>query len=239
MFLLNLGGEVQTCTLQRELGQKFSIAVEWTKENTLHLYLDGVHLKTFTCEGYLSNSSANASIVINMRSLFPPNSAGDNYDVSVTNISFGNVYRESGILAQIVFADICGENKSQIDISSDLILPTSITNGQLDTVYPITWISSNPSIINSNGQFTKPATGIHSVTITAALPTCETKSFDLVVYGATAYNDGILHVMHDTDPEKGVGLTSSEMAFTLDTTNNSIIRDLTSKQKVNFLLQLS
>lgn len=236
MFLLNLGGEVQTCTLQRELGQKFSIAVEWTKENTLHLFLDGVHLKTFTCEGYLSNSSANASIVINMRSLFPPNSAGDNYDVSVTNISFGNVYRESGIFAQIVFADICGENKSQIDISSDLILPTSITNGQLDTVYPITWISSNPSIINSSGQFTKPATGIHSVTITAALPTGETKSFDLVVYGATAYNDGILHVMHDTDPEKGVGLTSSEMAFTLDATNNSIIRDLTSKQKVNFVV---
>jgi len=236
LFVLNMGGAVSTHLLNKELGEKFSIAVEWTKDNMLHLYVDGVQVNTFSCVGHWTTGVANASLVVNMRPLFSPNSVADNYDVTITNVAFGKVHKTTGILAQLTFDTIRNKNKVETAITSDLKLPSSITNGQLDKVYNITWTSSKPNVISNTGKVTRPATGIETVTMTATLPTGETKVFKLVVYGKKAENDSVLVVEGDTLPEIGIGAKSSERGFHLDTNNNSIIKILDGMQKVNFVV---
>ena len=236
VFVLNISGDVQTHILNKAVGDKFSLAVEWTKEDVLNLFVDGVQVNTFRCGGHWSNNAGTGSLVINMRPMFAPKSAADNYDVSVTNLAFGNVHKETGILAQIGYDDICGESQTQNSIISDLTLPTSITNGQLDTSYTITWTSSNPAVISNTGVVTRPETGMKGVTLTATLSNGEFKYFNLIVLGTSIVNDGVLHVVNDTDPATGVGITYSGLGFTFDATNNSIIRDLNGKQTVNFVV---
>jgi len=236
VFVLNISGTVSTHKLNKAVGEKFSLAVEWTKENMLNLFVDGVQVNTFPCEGHWSESAGNGSVVINMRPMFAPESAADNYDVSVTNLAFGNVHKETGILAQIDYADICGGEQTQDKITSNLTLPTTITNGQLDTSYTITWTSSEPAVISSTGVVTRPETGMKGVTLTATLSNGETKTFELIVSGTVFDNSSVLHVENDTDPATGVGITYSELGFTFDATNNSIIKVLDSKQTVNFVV---
>jgi len=236
LFVLNVGGEAQTQLLNKEVGDKFSIAVEWTKNDELILYVDGVQVKSFYCAGVWGSSAANASLVVNMRSMFSPNSVADNYDVSITNIAFGKVHKTTGILAQLSFDDIRNKNSKEGSITTDLKLPTSITNGQLDNAYKITWTSSNPSVISNTGKVTRPATGVAPVTLTAKLSTGETKVFQLTVYGLKVVNDGTLHVENDLNPEFGIGVKSSNGEFALDATNNSIIKILDGKQKVNYVV---
>ena len=237
IFVLNVGGTVQTHVLNKELGDKFSVAVEWTKDDTLNLFIDGVYIKTFNgVIGYWSTGAANASLVVNMRPLFSPNSTADNYDVTITNIAFGKVHKETGLFSQITFDTIRNKNKLENAITTDLKLPTTITDGMLDNVYNITWTSSNPSVISTTGKVTRPATGVAPVTLTATLPTGETKSFDLWVYGKKAENDSVLHVVSDVNPETGVGVSYTDRLFTLDTTNNSIIKILDGKQTINYVV---
>ena len=236
LFVLNVSGVIHTQILNKEVGDKFSIAVEWTKEDTLKLFVDGVHLNTFNCTGHWDASVANASLVVNMCPLFAPNSVADNYDVSITNLAFGKVHNEIGILEQIAFEDIRGGNRLPNAISADLTLPNSITNGQLDKTYGITWTSSDPSVISHDGKVTRPAKGIAPVTLTAKLANGETKTFDLTVYGLRVENDGVLYVENDENPAQGVGLNSNSREFTLDATNNSIIKILDGVKKINFVV---
>jgi len=236
MFVLNVSGNIQTHVLNKGLGEKFSIGVEWTKEDTLLLFIDGVLVNSFYCPGHWGTTAANASLVINMRPLFEPQSVADNYDVSITNLAFGKVHRETGILAQLTFDTIRNKNSQIGSITSDLILPTSITNGQMDKVYSITWTSSKPNVVSNEGKVTRPAKGLELVTLTATLPTGETKAFELVVQGRTQENDGVLHVLNDTDPANGRGVNYKSAGFTFDATNNSIIKVMDGKQKVNFVV---
>ena len=236
VFALNLGGAVQTHVLNKEVGDKFSLAVEWTKEDQLLLYVDGVLVDSFVCVGHWTTGAANASLVVNMRSLFSPNSVADNYDVTITNVAFGKVHKQTGILAQLTFDDIRNKNKEEDSITTDLKLPTSITNGQLDNAYKITWTSSDPSVISTTGKVTRPENGVVPVTLTAKLSTGETKVFQLTVLGKRVENDSVLQVKNDFDPATGIGVTSTDRAFTLDSTNNSIIKILDGKQKVNFVV---
>jgi len=236
LFVLNVGGVISTQLLNKEVGDKFSIAVEWTKDNMLHLYVDGVQLNAFPCIGYWNKSAANASLVVNMRAMFAPNSTADNYDVTITNVAFGKVHKTTGILAQLTFDTIRNKNKLETAITSDLKLPTSITNGQLDNAYKITWTSSKPDVISNTGKVTRPATGTEVVTLTATLPTGESKSFDLIVDGVKVENDSVLVVEGDENPEFGIGVKSTARGFYLDMSNNSIIKILDGKQKVNFVV---
>ena len=236
LFVLNLSGNIQTHVLNKELGDKFSIGVEWTKEDTLLLFIDGVLVNSFYCPGHWGTSAANASLVVNMRPLFEPQSVADNYDVSITNLAFGKVHRETGILAQIDFDTIRNKNTLQGAITSDLILPTTITNGQMDKVYTISWSSSKPDVVSNTGKVTRPVTGLEIVTLTATLSTGETKDYELVVQGRKLENDSVLHVLNDTNPSAGRGVNYTGAGFTFDATNNSLIKAMDGKQKVNFVV---
>ena len=236
MFVLNVGGAIQTQLMHREVGEKFSLAVEWASDDSLKVFIDGEHLTTFYSASAWKSGSGDASLGINMYTFFEPQSTADNYDVQITNIGFGKVHYEENLLNQLTFEDICGKNRTQNKITSDLVLPKSITNGQLDKEYKITWTSSNPAVDASTGKVTRPQLGAAVVTLTATLSNGESKSFDLIVYGSKAQNDGVLHVLEDLDPASGVGSASKDIVFTFDATNNSIIKVLDGETTINYVV---
>lgn len=236
MFVLNVGGAVQTQLMHKQVGEKFSLAVEWASDDSLKVFIDGELLTIFYSASAWKSGSGDASLGINMYTFFEPQSVADNYDVQITNIGFGKVHYEENLLNQLNFEDICGKNRTQSKITSDLVLPTSITNGQLDKEYKITWTSTNPAVNAATGKVTRPQLGAAVVTLTATLSNGESKSFDLIVYGSKAQNEGVMHVLEDLDPANGVGSTSKDIVFTLDANNNSIIKVLDGKSVINHVV---
>ena len=236
MFVLNIAGDIQTHLLNKQVGEKFSVAVEWRSDDSMDLFIDGDFVKTFYGAAAWKSGSANASLAGNMYVFFEPQSVADNYDVYVTNFAMGTVHHEENLLTQLDFEDIRGKNKLEDKITTDLVLPTSITNGQLDKEYKITWTSSHSAVNAATGKVTRPEIGASIVTLTATLSNGETKSFELVVYGSKAQNDGVLHVLEDLDPASGVGSSSKDIVFTFDDTNNSIIKVLDGETTINYVV---
>ena len=224
----------ETIPLGKQIGEKFSLGLVWNSNARLELYVDGVLFHTFTHAARWSKGAADASLVINMRPTVVPQSKADNHDVSITNIALGKVHDTQDILAYVNFEDIKGQNTSADKITSDLTLPTKLTNGQMDTEYPITWTSSNKNVLDAEtGKITRPADGIQIVTLTASLHNGEIKSFELIVHGLSASNDGVLWVENDLNPATGVGKDYNDILFTFDAYNNSLIHNLDNKQKIN------
>ncbi len=236
MFVLNVGGAVQTVLMHKEVGEKFSLGVEWASDDSLKVFVDGELLTTFYGATSYKSGSGDASLGINLYPFFEPQSQADNYDVYFTNIGFGKVHYEENLLNQLTFEDIRGKNRLESKITSDLVLPQSITNGQLDKAYKITWTSNNPAINAATGKVTRPETGAAVVTLTATLANGESKSFTVIVYGSKAQNAGVMHVVEDLNPATGVGATGKDFVFTLDTTNNSIIKVLDGKSTINYVV---
>ena len=235
-FVLNIDGRIQTHLLNKKVGEKFSIAVEWCSDDSLLLFMDGAYITTFYDACSKKTGRVNANLAANLYTFFEKDDISDNLDVYITNIAIGKIHREENILNQLDFEDIRGKNTLADKITSDLILPGSITNGQMDTNYKITWTSNNPAVDAATGKVTRPAIGVAAVTLTATLPNGETKNFELIVYGTKAQNDGILYVQNDLDPANGIGKTSKDIYFTFDETNNSIIKRMDGKVKVNFVV---
>ncbi|MBQ3146170.1 MAG: exo-alpha-sialidase [Oscillospiraceae bacterium] len=226
-------GKTETYKLNKQVGDKFSVAVEWAYDNTLELFVDGVLVKTFEGVANWKKGAGNASLVVNMRPLTKRTSEADNFDVSITNIAFGKVHTERNLIAQLDFDDIQGENETADQIVDDLVLPGVLTNGQMDKEYQITWTSDNNVLNPQNGKVTRPASGSIAVKLTATLENGESKSFDLVVLGGGISNDNVLNVPADANPATGVGVAYPSLLYTFDENNNSIIAVLSEKQKVN------
>jgi len=230
-------GKPEYYPLGKTLGQQFSVGVTYNKDDSIDLYIDGVLFKTFTEAFKYTGGSANASICINMRrSTGAPTCDADSFDVYMTNLAFGKSYSNEDLLYPIDFEDIAGTNASAGNITADLAeLPTSITNGQLDNVYTITWTSSDESVISNTGKVTRPEVGAAIVTLTATLDNGQVRSYELTVPGLNKNNDGVLYVSGDTNPAVGKGQAYTELLFTFDTNNNSIICDRNSKSKFNLV----
>jgi len=221
--------------LNKTVGQQFSIAVEWYMDDHMDLFVDGVLVKSLSDVSKYTLGVGNASLCVNMKRVkFAPTGPADDFDVSITNIALGKVYNNDEILNGLTFDDIKGSNISEDKIVSDLVLPTETTNGQLDNKFDIKWTSSNEDVISETGKVTRPDKGVAIVTLTATLSNGVYKRFELIVHGQQVSNEGVLHVVGDINPAVGVGRTYSDLLFTFDDDNNSIIRDLGSKQQVNF-----
>ena len=222
--------------LNKQVGEQFSVAVEWYLDNHLDVFVDGEKIHTIYDVSKYTNKVGDSSVVVNMRrSTKGPESDADSIDVYMTNIAFGKVYDSKTLLNQVTFDTIKGSNTAQDEVVSDLHLVEKLVNGQLDTEYVVTWTSSNPAAINpETGKVTQPQTGAAIVTLTASLTNGEVKRFELIVPGVQFSNDGVLHVTGDTNPAAGAGQTYRELLFTFDTDNNSIIKDLGQKKKVNY-----
>lgn len=238
VFQANLGHTNIMTPLNKQVGDKFSVAVEWHDDNRLELYVDGVKLYTLASAGKYTNSVGNASLCVNMRRCTDaPKSAADDFNITISNLAMGKVYYDADVLNQLTFEDIQGENELENAITSDLRLPTSITNGQLDNEFAITWQSSDPAAIDPvTGKVTQKEEGVSVVTLTAILANGTFKNFELIVPGKKINNSGVLYVTNDRNPATGVGQSYSEMLFTFDTDNNSIIKYLEGNKKVNYVV---
>lgn len=238
VYQANLGHTNIMTPLNKQVGDQFSVAVEWHDDNRLELYVDGVKIHTLAAAGKYTNSVGNASLCINMRrSTKGPKNEGDDINVTITNLAMGKVHYDADVLNQLTFEDIKGENILESGIVSDLTLPTTLTNGQLDKEFTITWQSSDPASIDpATGKVTRKEEGVSVVTLTAILADGNFKNFELTVPGKVVNNEGVLYVPSDLDPATGAGQSYTEQLFTFDTDNNSIIKDLGASQKVNYVV---
>ncbi|MBQ3147250.1 MAG: exo-alpha-sialidase [Oscillospiraceae bacterium] len=238
VYQANLGHTNIMVPLSKQVGDKFSVGVEWHDDNRLELYVDGEKIHTLAAAGKYTNSVGNASLCVNMRrSTDKPKSEADNFDISFTNLAMGKVYYNEDVLNQLTFEDIKGENIQEDSITSDLTLPTILTNGQLDNEFTVTWKSSDPEIIDpKTGKVTQMEEGVSVVTLTAVLADGNFKDFELIVPGKTINNFGVLYVPGDLNPATGSGQSYTQQLFTFDTNNNSIIKYLGDVQKINYVV---
>lgn len=141
------------------------------------------------------------------------------------------LYYGEELFDSLTFDSICGENTDANGITSNLILPGTLSNSQLSTPHTITWSSSDPEIISIDGTVTQPEHGGKLVTLTATA-NGKTKDFTLYVKGKTAA-DSILVVSNDRAPYKTAGESLDVYNFTLDEDNKSIIYNLGAAQNIN------
>jgi len=224
--------------LDKKVGDSFNLAVEWNLDNSLDVYVDGVKKGTMSAAGMLKKGASNQSVVFNV--IRDPQKAGaadaaDSYDVTISNLAFGNSYNEpEGLLGRLTFADIANGNPAADQVTQNLKMTGSITDGLLDNTYPVTWTSSDESAVTSNGVVTRPEQGVSFATLTATADG-QSKSFDVVVLGKTMDNSKALQVQNDIDPAHGAGESYDQLLFTLDINNNSIIAVQDSSKKTNLV----
>lgn len=227
------GEEFQYYTLGKHVGDLFRIGLSWNLDNSMGLYLDGELVYTFDHAVTSYQYFGNCSVVFNViRNDTPAASHNDDFDITVTNLALGHLYSEN-LLDYLTFDDFKGENTDELEITSDLELPASISNGQFASV-ALTWESSDESVIAPNGTVTQPAGNGKAVTLTAKLPNGNTKEFTLFVKGQNP-TGSVLCVTNDLNTATGVGTLQDVYQFTLDTTNNSLVYDLGRRQKVNVI----
>ena len=222
--------------LNKELGDLFRITMNWNTDNSLDIYIDGVWFTTVDNMGQWVSSVGDSSFVLNMmRNPDRPTSAADTMDVYVTNLAFGSAYADS-MLNILSWDTIRGENTDIKAVTADLNLPAQLVNEQLGTVYPITWTSSEPAVVDPvTGKVTQPETGAVSVKLTATLADGSSKSFTLIVIGKAIVTGDVLVVRNDTNPAIGKGSPVETILFTFDTDNNSVIVDLKESKQVNLV----
>ena len=197
--------------------------------------IDGEHFTTISKLSTWVGSVGDCSFVMNMiRNPQQPTSEADNMEVTISNLAFGKYYTQENILDRLTEEDLLGENQDAFAVTTNLTLPTVITNGQLDTTYEVTWSSDNAAI-TADGVVTRPVSGGVLVNLTATLANGDTKTFQFIVVGEEVGNDGTLIVTSDTAPGSKGGTSSNAILFTLDQNNNSIIRDLGEKKTINLV----
>ena len=223
--------------LDKKVGETFTLATEWTLDNTLNVYVDGVLKGSYSEVAVWKLGVADQSVCFNLirdPELPGAETPADNFDVTITNLSAGYIYDTGDLLAQLDFADFAGSNPGADQVTSDLNLFRTVTDGLLDNTATVTWTTSDESVISSTGVVTRPAIGASFATLTATV-NGESKSFDLIVPGLSTDNSRILHVEGDIDPAHGAGTPFDELVFTFDTNNNSLIAVNNTSGKINLV----
>ena len=223
--------------LDKKVGDTFNLATEWTLDDTLKVYVDGVLKGSCSEVSVWKLGVADQSVCFNV--IRDPEASGadkpeDSFDVTITNLSAGRIYDTGDLLAQLDFADFAGSNTSADEVTSDLELFSTVTDGLLDNTTAVTWSSSDESIVTRTGVVTRPAVGASFATLTATI-NGESKSFDLIVPGISSDNSRVLYLEADLDPAHGAGNACNDLVFTLDTNNNSIIAVKDKSEKVNLV----
>ena len=232
VFVVN-GAEPKTYELGKQIGDQFRVGTRMETDNSLTLFVDGVRIANFS--NVVKKQMGTGSNILRMliyRSGTAAASKNDNIDIYVTNIAMGKSYGDT-LLDSLTFDTIKGENTNQHGVDKDLELAETLTNPQFTTGPSIEWSSSDPAVIDPDtGKVTQPENG-KLVTLTATADG-KTKQIQVYVKGTSGKLD-VLIVENDLGTATGVGKAEDVYQFTLDATNNSIVYDLHSVQKVNVI----
>ncbi len=240
VFNLNTGtsnGEFRTLNLNKKVGDTFNLAVEWMLDNTLDVYVDGALVGSYSNVAVRRAGTADQSVCFNViRDPLLPGATNseDSFDITLSNIAAGHIYNEGGLLGRLDFENIAGSNPAADQVTGNLNLISTITDGLMDNAFPITWASSDESIISRTGVVTQPAKGAAFVTLTATIDGAS-KNFEVMVLGKNTDSSNVLYLENDLDPAHGVGVRSNKPLFTFDTTNNSVIAVKDKVEKINLV----
>lgn len=227
------GTETQTVALGKEVGDLFRIGIRLETDSSLTLFVDGAAIANIKNVIHDQIQCGSNLVNINLiRNEDAAESRNDDIDLYITNVAIGKSYGDS-LLDSLTFDTIKGENTNPYSVTTDLELVDTLTNDQLTAGPDVTWESSEPEVIDpSTGKVTRQENGI-LVTLTAAVGG-ETKDIEVYVKGTSGVLD-VLIAENDLGTATGAGQSEDIYLFTLDTTNNSVIRDLHSIQKVNVI----
>lgn len=168
----------QRITLNKELGEKFHLALQWdttdTEDRFVTVYVDDVQVahiertlmnaSAMQSQGLKSTSTLQVNLYADKRQL---TSADDNIDFTYTDVRVGKVV-SANPLETMSITDILGDNISAMDVINDLTLPTSWSNGQLPAE-KIVWSSGRSDVVSSDGKVTAKPNLNTGVTLMAAV----------------------------------------------------------------------
>ncbi|MBQ8747056.1 MAG: exo-alpha-sialidase, partial [Clostridia bacterium] len=229
----------QSFPLNKHIGDTFRVGTAWQPDGDIILYIDGAPVTVFKnieIVPRIGETLDPTAIVLNiMRSVDRAESEADNISVDITNIAIGKAYGNS-VIDSVTFDMICGKNTDPGAVIYDLVLPAKFKNPQIDIPYDITWTSSDPDVIDpASGTVKRPAAGGKDVTLTATIDELGvSKKFNLYVKGMNPTADTLV-VIKDIDTLHGAGVPYDASTFTLDATNNSVVRDLGERKTVNVI----
>ena len=235
LVLVLRASQTREIVLNKKVGDLFRITMNWNADNSLDIYIDGVHVHREENAAQRVGSVGNSSFVLNVvRNEEQPQSSADDIDVYVTNIAFGSAYATS-LLSNLTWDTIRGENTDTTNVTSTLNLPKKLVNEQLSVEHKLTWTSSEPDVINDEGAVQRPATGAVSVKLTATLEDGTSKSFTVIVRAENTTKGNVLIARNDTNPAVGQGVKLDTILFTFDQYNSSVILDMEGKTKFNLV----
>ena len=212
-------------------GDMFRLGMAWTKDDTLHVFLDGE--KIFELENAVTYGTTMSNGGIGFRITRNKNVAAcdsDSFKIKVSNLAMGYYYGEC-ILDNIGFEEIRGGNINYAAITADMDLMKEFATPQISSD-KLTWECSDPAIA-SDGTVTRPTDKSYALTkLTVTNKLGHSKEILTAVKGFKELDD-ILYVEKDYDIAHGVGKVYGGAFFTLDGNNSSIVKDLKETQKVN------
>ena len=233
VFVAQGSRELTNVKLNKHVGDQFRIGTRWETDGSVTLYVDGVKIAVIENVEKRRTGFGDNSFAMNLiRSGDRAASKNDNFDIYISNLALGKAYGDC-VMDSLTFDVIRGENEDPYEITSALDLPDKWSDSQLVKAVDITWTSSNPSVIGVDGTVVQPAANGKLVTLTAELAGRK-KVFELYVKGQSVSED-VLIVPNDRDTANGAGIGVDLYQFTLDENNNSIVRDLYTRKKVNVI----
>ena len=239
VFVAHNDAKDYTYVLNKYVGDTFRVTTLWNPDDSVTILIDGAEIATYqdmSYKPYFMTVPRNQLFIYNQRSVFPAESAADNFEIYITDIAVGKGYGDC-ITDSLRFDTIKNENAAAGEIKTNLFLPASISTPHFEIAANIVWESSDPDVIDPlTGAVTRPNQNGKTVTLTAFIEEYGvTKKFDLFVKGQNPNSD-ILVITKDPGTTKGAGVVFDGDTFTLDTTNNSLIRDLGEVKTVNVIV---
>lgn len=225
---------VVTVDLNKKVGDYFRIGTRWETDGSVSVFVDGVKIAVMENMEIKRNQKASNAFQFDLlRSKTAAASESDNFDIYVTNIALGKSYGDS-IYDTLTIEKLLGSNTDPMKIEADLSLPSTVYSEQMQKHFAVTWETTNGAVVALDGKVTRPAEQGELVTLTATSGAWS-KSFEVYVT-AENYTSNILVSTGDKDPSKGVGTKVDLYQYTLDTGNNSIVRNQGEKKLVNVVV---
>ena len=175
--------------LDKTFNEKFRLSVLWGADESIQLFLDGKPI--------LNKENATITDLKGLGTKHIAFSSQGSAKLTLSNFSICTSERKA-IKDVLLAANLLSESALK-SLASDLNLPTVYHDKMLGDI-TLTWTSSNPSVLSSDGKVTPPASGTASAVLTLSVNGAEIKKWDVTVCRAaikagcadTVSVDGIL-----------------------------------------------